>query len=72
MKKNEFKIKVIEKPMMNFGNVEKLTKKELSELQGGTEADDKHCVLIFDTFWIGPICVCRKKYFLANSEDVVA
>jgi hypothetical protein len=71
MKKNEFKIKVIEKPSMNFGDAQNLSRNALNELKGGAGADKKMCFVIFDKFKIFDGCICYTSRFLANSEDVV-
>ena len=58
------KIKVIEKPMINFGTEEKLSKNEMNGLKGGK------CLIWFQKFVIGPTCVCVKKNFLACFEEM--
>ncbi|MDR1984958.1 MAG: hypothetical protein LBQ28_09070 [Prevotellaceae bacterium] len=76
MKKTEMKIKVIEKPMMNFGDSQKLSEGELNKLKGGegeeetdAEAQKKKCVVIFDQFKIFDACICYTKRFLAAADE---
>ncbi|MDR2291944.1 MAG: hypothetical protein LBE11_00535 [Prevotellaceae bacterium] len=75
MKKNEFKIKVIEKPIVNFNDVHKLNESELSVIKGGTDEDDelelqKKC-LFWSRFIINDWCVCDKRTFIGSGYEEI-